>query len=129
MSNHQTAGSAVDQSTERLNDLIIESMQDIKASRIVKLDLRSLDDRPADFFIICEAESSVQVKAIANNVYKRVKDEMAMMPGHFEGKDGATWILVDFFDTVVHVFNPETRDYYGLEELWGDAGVTEYEDL
>lgn len=104
-------------------------MQDIKARNIIKLDLTKLDDRPADYFIICEADTSVQVKAIANNIYRRVKDEMSMTPGHFEGKDGANWVLVDFFDTIAHVFDPEARDFYEIEELWGDARITEYADL
>ena len=126
---NQSAAGKLQNEQHSLNDLIVDSMQDIKASKLVKLDLRKLDDRPTDYFIICQAESSVQVKAIAQNIDSRVKTEMSMSPGHFEGKDGATWVLVDFFDTVAHVFDPETRDFYQLEELWGDAHVTEYEDL
>lgn len=124
-----SVASKLQNDADRLNELIVDSMQDIKASKIVKLDLTELDDRPADFFIICEAESSVQVKSIAGNIYRRVKDELDTTPGHFEGKDGATWVLVDFFTTVAHVFHPDARAFYQIEELWGDARITEYADL
>ncbi len=129
MSSQQSVAKELQNDPMSLNDLIVDSMQDIKAKKIVKLDLTGLDDRPADFFIICEADSSVQIKAIAGNIHRRVKDEMSMIPGHFEGRDGAQWVLVDFFNTIAHVFNPEARSFYELEELWGDAHITEYEDL
>lgn len=112
-----------------LNDLIIDSIQDIKGKRIVKLDLRHLEDAPADFFIICEGDSNTQVKAIADNVSKRVKEEKRMTPVHIEGERYARWICVDFFSTVVHVFYRETRTFYELEDLWGDAVFTEYDTL
>ena len=95
----------------------------------MKLDLRSLDDAPADYFIICEGDSSTQVKAISDNIGRRIRDEMGIYPNHTEGMDGARWILVDYFDTVVHVFYPETREFYEIEELWGDAKITQYENI
>lgn len=112
-----------------LNDLIINSIADIKGKHIVKMDLRSLEDTPADFFIICEGDSSTQVKAIADNIHKRLKQEIGVLPLHVEGKQGGRWICVDYFTTVVHVFYPETRVFYALEELWSDAFVTEYDTL
>ena len=124
----QTAKKPV-KDTEVLNDLIIDAIQDIKGKQIRMLDLRKLEDASADFFIICEGDSTTQVKAIADNVYQRVKDELGMLPAHREGVAGARWVLVDYFDTVVHVFHPETRAFYELEELWSDAEVTEYENL
>lgn len=114
---------------EALNDLIVDCIQDIKGKRIVKLDMRHLDDAPADFFIICEGESNTQVKAIADNIYGRVKREGGQLPISFEGQQRAHWICLDYFDTVVHVFYKDTRAYYELEELWSDAHFTEYEDL
>ncbi|GLR18537.1 ribosome silencing factor [Portibacter lacus] len=116
------------QETGALNELIIDSIQDIKGKNIVKIDLRSLPEAPADFFIICEGESTTQVGAIAGNVYKRVKDEMGYIP-HREGQDAANWVLVDYFDTIVHVFYPETRALYDLEDLWSDAQFTEFQNL
>ena len=115
--------------TEALNDLIVDSIQDIKGKHIVKLDLRHIDDAPADYFIICEGESNIQVKAIADNIYGRVKREGGMLPTSFEGQQRAHWICLDYFDTVVHVFYKDTRKYYELEALWADAHITEYEDI
>lgn len=116
-------------STEEMNALIIDSIQDIKGKNIVQLDLRHLEDAPTDFFIICEGESTVQVKAIAGNIQSRLKKEVATLPSHVEGTDSSHWVLVDYFVTVVHVFYPETREFYQLEELWSDAKVIKYEDI
>jgi len=116
-------------STEPLNYLIIDAIQDIKGKNIMKLDLKHLNDAPTNCFIICEGDSTVQVKAIADNISRRLKTEMNIHPSHVEGVDGSKWVLVDYFDTVVHVFYPETRAFYELEELWGDAKVTQYEDV
>ena len=118
-----------DPTIEQINELIIDSIQDIKGKNLVKLDLTALDDRPTDYFIICEGDSSTQVSAIADNVYRRMKDEGHMLPSHHEGKQSGTWILLDYFYTVVHVFYPDTRSFYDLEDLWSDAKITEYKDL
>ena len=114
---------------ELINDLIVDSIQDIKGKNIVKLDLRKLDDAPADFFIICEGESSTQVRAISERVHLRLKDEADILPNHIEGLRNSQWICLDYFDVVIHVFYQETRSYYELEDLWGDAEFTEYENL
>lgn len=114
---------------EEINDLIVDSILDIKGKNIVKLDLRHLDDAPTDFFIICEGDSNTQVKAISDNVSKRLKLEGDLLPSHSEGERNAVWICLDYFTTVVHVFHKEKREFYELEELWGDASVTEYQDL
>ncbi len=112
-----------------LNDLIVDSIQDIKGKNIVKLDLRELDEAPSDFFIICEGDSSTQINAIANNVHKRTKNEMGQKAIHREGLNSTTWVLVDYFNTIVHIFHPEARAFYAIEELWGDATFTEYQNL
>ncbi|MBK7406755.1 MAG: ribosome silencing factor [Saprospirales bacterium] len=117
------------QSLEELNELIIDSIQDIKGQNILKLDLRHLDDAPTDYFIICEGTSTTQVKAISDSVYKKVKDNTGHAPLHHEGQLSAHWICLDFFDVVVHVFYPETRKFYQLEDLWSDALFTEIENL
>lgn len=116
-------------SIEALNDFIIECIQDIKGKNIVKLDLRHLDESPTDFFVICDGDSVTQVQSIANNIYRRLKDEHHVLAGHFEGQQTAAWILLDYFNVVVHVFHPESRAFYELEDLWGDAIITEYKDL
>jgi ribosome-associated protein len=114
---------------ETLNDWIIDAIQDIKGKNIIKLDLRKIDDSPADYFIICEGESSTQVKAISDNIGRKIKEKLGLNPSHTEGIDGAKWILVDYFDTVVHVFYPETRAFYEIEDLWGDADLTHIENI
>jgi ribosome-associated protein len=115
--------------TELLNHWIIEGMRDKKAKNVVLLDLRHLDDAPADFFIICEGDSNVHVKAISDGVYSRVKEEIQTTPIHMEGSMNARWVLMDYFNTVAHVFYPETRMFYELENLWSDAKVTEFADI
>ncbi len=114
---------------DALNDLIIDSIQDIKGKNIVKLDLRELDEAPSDFFIICEGDSSTQINAIASNVHKRTKNEMDQRAIHREGLNSTSWVLVDYFNTIVHIFHPEAREFYAIEELWGDAAFTEYQNL
>jgi ribosome-associated protein len=116
-------------SAEMLNDLIVDCIQDIKGKNIVKLDLRKLDDAPTDFFIICEGDSNTQVKAISGNIHRRLKEEMDQMPLHVEGVKNSRWICMDYFNTVVHVFYRETREFYDIENLWSDAKFTEYENL
>ena len=112
-----------------LNETIIDAIQDIKGKNILKLDLRELADAPTDFFIICEGDSTTQIRAISENISKKVRDELGIRPFHKEGVQGSRWILVDYFDTIVHVFYPETREFYELEDLWSDAESTEYQNL
>lgn len=112
-----------------LTDFIIDCIQDIKGKNIVKLDLREVDDASTDFYIICEGESSTQVSSIADNIVARLKKEHGMRPSHVEGKEQSNWVLVDYFDVVVHVFYPETRKFYEIEDLWSDAKITEYQDI
>lgn len=114
---------------EVLNDQIIDSIQDVKGKNIVKIDLRSLDDAPTNFFIICEGDSNTQVKAIADRIQQTVKEKLKTYPSHTEGQQSSKWICIDYFDTVVHVFYQKTRSFYDLEELWNDGDFTEYHSL
>ena len=114
---------------EQRLDVILDSIRDIKGKNIIRLDLRKLDDRPAEFFFICEGESTTQVRAIAENVQKRMKQELGETVSHATGSRPANWVCLDYFDTVVHVFYPETRAFYRIEDLWSDAVATEYETL
>ena len=93
------------------------------------MDLREVDGAPSEYFIICEGDSSTQIRAISSNIQKKIKEELAIYPSHKEGIQDANWVLVDYFDVVVHVFYPDTRKFYDLEDLWGDADITSYENL
>jgi ribosome-associated protein len=104
-----------------LCDVIIDSIQDKKGEEIVLLDLRSIPDTPADFFIICSAAATVQAKAIADHVGYRTKEELNDKPWHIEGYLGLEWVLMDYVNIVVHIFLKHKRDYYELEDLWSDA--------
>jgi ribosome-associated protein len=112
-----------------LNDWIVDAIQDIKGKKIVKLDLRKLHDAPTNFFIICEGDSNVQVRAISDSIYRKVKEEMQHAPSHIEGGLQSTWVVMDYFDTVVHIFHREAREFYELDDLWSDGVRTDYKDL
>lgn len=112
-----------------LQDLIIDCITDIKGKKIVLLNLKALDDAPADYFIVCQGDSTTQVRAIANNIERRLRDEVKLRPGHVEGTQHAKWVCMDYYDTVVHIFYPETRQFYDLEQLWSDAERIEYQDI
>ena len=114
---------------EILNSIIIDAIQDIKGKNIVQIDLRKLGESPADYFIICEGDSTTQIRAISDNVYRRVAEELGIKPLHREGVDTSKWVLVDYFNTIVHVFYPETREFYDLEDLWSDANFTSIENI
>jgi len=116
-------------STNILNSTIVDSIQDIKGKKIITLDLRKIEEAPTDYFIICEGESTTQIKAISDSIHKKVFEELGIKSNHREGINESKWILVDYFDTIVHVFYPETRKYYDLEDLWSDAEVKHYEDV
>lgn len=116
-------------SDAKLIDLIIDSIQDVKGKNIVVLDLRALKDAPADYYIVCEGDSNTQIRAIGERVDLRVKAETGWRPYHTEGKGTGRWVLVDYGNILVHVFHPEARAYYDIEDLWSDAKITRYENL
>ena len=109
----------------RLFKVILDAIRDKKGQHIVSLDMRKIDEAVADFFIICDAQSHIQIKAIADNVEERVREECKERPYHYE--IGTTWTLVDYVNVVVHVFQTEERKFYDLEGLWMDAGREEHE--
>ena len=105
---------------------IIHAIQEKKGSHILSLDLRKIPEAIADFFIICEAGSTTQVKAIADFVEAHVRDTAKDTPYRHEGHQAAQWILVDYVNIVVHVMLPETRKFYKLEEMWSDGETEEH---
>ncbi len=113
--------------SQQLCEVIINSIQETKGQKIVQLDLREIPEAPADFFIVCNGQSNTQVKAISNNLLKTLKTDYGIFPNHVEGQAASQWILVDFFDVVVHIFYPEARAFYDIENLWGDSKVKNFE--
>lgn len=109
-----------------LADVIVKGMEEKKAKDIVVMDLRAVRGAVTDFFVICEGESDKQVQAIARSVEEFVDKEVKEDPSHREGFENSEWILLDYFNVVVHIFIPEKREFYALEELWGDGEITRY---
>ncbi|CAL1521383.1 ribosome silencing factor [Chitinophaga sp. MM2321] len=107
---------------------IIKAIQEKKGENIVSLDLRQIPEAVADFFILCEANSNTQVRAIADYVAHEVEKQIGEEPYKHEGFTAQQWILVDYVNIVVHVFQPETRRFYSLEEMWSDADRMEHND-
>lgn len=111
----------------KLSDLIIDSIQDKKGEQIVRLDLRKIEDSAADFFIICSADATVQVKAIADHIAEKTKEKLNDKPWHIEGYSNLEWVLMDYVNIVVHIFIKRRREFYQLEDLWSDADIQKYE--
>jgi ribosome-associated protein len=107
---------------EELATAVAEYAADRKAIDIVQLDLRGMIGY-TDFFVICTGRSDRQAKAIHDAIHEGMKKQHAKLPRRVEGLPQARWILMDYLDVVVHVFTPETREYYRLEQLWGEAPV------
>lgn len=107
-----------------LLDSIIDGLEERKAKNITILDLSNIKNRSFDYFVIADAESSTHVDSIASSVEETVKKQLDERPFHTEGWENAEWILLDYVDIMVHVFQQQTRDFYRLEELWADAEIT-----
>ena len=120
MSQPARAASADPMTPEELASAIVDYAADRKALDIVQLDLRSMIGY-TDYFVICSGRSERQAKAIHDGIYEGMKSAHRRLPERVEGLPGARWILMDYLDVVVHVFVPDTREYYRLEQLWGEA--------
>ncbi|SFS61768.1 ribosome silencing factor [Sphingobacterium wenxiniae] len=111
----------------KLAEIVVLGMQEKKGNDIVRLDMRNVNATLSDYFVICHAESNVQVNAIAKSVEDEVYKAFGQDPWQKEGHGNGEWVLLDFVDVVVHIFKTETRRHYGIEELWGDADVQTYQ--
>ena len=114
--------------SSKILKVIIKAIQDKKGESIVSLDMRKIPEAVADFFIICEAGANVQVKAIADSIEELVKQECEELPYRHEGYQALQWVLIDYVNVVVHVFQKETRKFYRLEEMWSDGVMLEHND-
>ncbi len=106
---------------------IIEAIQDKKGKNIVSLDMTATDGALCSWFVICNADSTTQVAAIAAGIEEEVEKKLHQRVWRVDGAANALWIAMDYFDVVVHIFTTEMRSFYKLEELWADAPVTHYE--
>ncbi|AUC85068.1 ribosome silencing factor [Polaribacter sp. ALD11] len=112
-------------STDDLISVIIQGIEEVKGEDIQLLDLRGIENTVCDYFIICSGNSNTQVKAISGSIQKIVSKQIKDKPWHIEGENNAEWVLMDYVNVVVHVFQKQIRDFYDIESLWGDAKITE----
>lgn len=112
-------------STDQLITAILKGIEEVKGNDISILDLREIENTVCDYFIICNGSSNTQVNAIVNSIQKIVSKETKDKPWHVEGSENAEWVLIDYVNIVVHVFQKHIREFYDIEGLWGDAKITE----
>lgn len=103
---------------------IIKGIEEVKGNDIDILDLREIDNTVCDYFVICSGTSNTQVNAIVHSIQKVVSKELKDKPWHVEGTENGEWVLMDYVNIVVHVFQKHIREYYNIESLWGDARIT-----
>lgn len=106
---------------------IIQAIQEKKGENVISLDLRKIPEAVADFFIICEASSTTQVKAVADSIEEEVKKNCDELPYKHEGRQSLQWVLIDYVNVVIHVMLPENRRFYKLEDMWSDAPQDKHE--
>jgi len=109
---------------DQLITTILAGIEDVKGKNINILDLREIENTVCDYFIVCEGTSNTQVNAIVSSIQKKVSKDIKDKPWHIEGMDNAEWVLMDYVNVVVHVFQKHIREYYDIESLWGDAKTT-----
>ena len=115
--------------SELLSSAVVKGMQEKKASDITVMDLRDVKNAVADFFVICSGSSDTQLDAIAESIDKEVTEQLSESPWHREGTQNKEWVLLDYVDVVAHIFKPDKREYFGLEDMWGDASIRYIEDV
>ena len=112
--------------TDGINNLvekIIDGISDVKGQNIEMIDLRKIENRICDFYIICSGSSNTHVSAILESVKKKISKSLKEKPSHTEGEENAEWILLDYINVVVHIFQEQVREFYKIEELWGDCKI------
>ena len=118
-----------DINSRRKLDLILNALKEKKAKDIVTINLEKAGNAICDYFVICHADSTTQVDALSGSVSQKVKEELHSGAHHIEGTNNAVWILMDYYDIVVHIFLNEKRNFYNLEELWADGQIEKIEDV
>ncbi len=115
-------------SPDELIALILQGIEEVKGVDINLLDLREIENTVCDYFIICNGTSNTHVKAIVGSIQKTVSKAIKDKPWHVEGEDNAEWVLMDYVNVVVHVFQKQVREFYDIEGLWGDAKFSTIEN-
>ncbi len=112
-------------SSEELSAAVISGMEDKKASKIVLIDLKGVSGAVADYFVVCTGSSDTQVESISKGIDEAVHKQVGENPWHVEGRTNREWILLDYGNVVAHIFKQDKRDFFALEDLWGDAKIIE----
>lgn len=113
----------------KLEEAVVNAIQDRKGINITIIDFSKLESAPSRSFIICEGKSTSQVSAIADNIRESVREKTGTKPYNYDGYRNSQWIVIDYGDLIVHVFVPEFREFYNLEDLWSDADLIELPNL
>ena len=106
--------------------VLADAIQDKKGQNVISLDLRKIEGAIADFFVICNADSTTNVSAICDNVIKEMKEQLGLRPLRSQGLENNFWIILDYGNIVVHIFQTPYREFYRLEDLWADAPSKTY---
>ena len=115
--------------TEALVKEIVNGLLEKKGKEIVTLDLRKIENAVTDFYVVASGDSNTHVNALAGSVEEEVRKALKDKPWHVEGTSNAEWVLMDYVNVVVHIFQREPRDHYNIEGLWADAVVKEYDEV
>lgn len=115
--------------SDALAEVIVKGMQEKKGKNIVKIDLSKINEAAADYFVICHGDSDRQVKAIADSVEEETRKAIQEKPISREGQKENKWVLLDYANVVVHVFQKDMREFYEIEDLWHDGKFTKYDDV
>ena len=114
--------------TNILLESIINAIQDVKGKEIISLDLSKIDSAISKYFVICTGTSNTHVNSIESNIKKTISRDLGEKPFHIEGNNISEWVLMDYSDVVVHVFQQKTRAFYNIEDFWGDAKFKNYKE-
>ena len=114
--------------SNNLIDSIIKGILEKKGHEVICIDLSQVENAICDYFVICHGDSNTQVNAIAESIERETTEQLNVRPDSVEGKGNAEWVLLDYGQTVVHVFQKPFRQHYQLEELWGDGKITQFEE-
>lgn len=112
-----------------ITSVIVDAIQDKKGTKITCIDLTDIPSSPAPEFVICNGKTPTQTSAIADNIIEKLREKCGMKPVTTEGFRNAQWIIIDYGSLMVHVFTPEMREFYNLDDLWSDGKITEVPDL